>query len=315
VDPLVRRLQKILRGWLVSIGVGTAAGVVIAAMFNPQNFLGTLLGVSVIALFLLGLLAVGIMLASVAWLRYVRPAHTTAAEEVLGSIAMSKDEYCLILRPFGHDGATIMPRWRMAYLSPMLALEQVVALEIRRSFGMKTYAMVDQDQKLAPPGPVYLRAAHADWQKAVRVLLARVHTVFLLLPPSEDPMIRDSFAWELKQITYLEFQSRAIAVLPPWNRPGYKSARHQACAILATLEGFAGEIDEAEQRKINHYERTLPETTVLAKLSETDISFHSRLKHLMFWSIAGGRKNCGYKTYARALVEAVRTNGKSDPPR
>jgi hypothetical protein len=56
-------------------------------------------------------------------------------------------------------------------------------------------------------------AADDEWQEAVSTLIRRAHSIVLLLPPGQE--IRDSFRWEIDQLTQRGLQSRVTIVLPP----------------------------------------------------------------------------------------------------
>lgn len=316
MNPLVRHLRIFLRYWLLAVGAGIVFATLVATAIDPQAGLEVLLESTGfhLLLFWSGLLLFGTTLALIARSLYHRSATTIPAGEILKRIATSDDEYCLILRPFGHDGATVVSRWpRIALYSPTLTLEQVVAQSIQRNFGMKTYALVDQDKKLAPPGPVYLRAPHTEWRHVARVMISRAHTILLILPPAqEDQEIREAFAWELQQITQWDLQSRVVAVLPPRDRRGdnraHGAARRQACLILATLEGFAGAVDEVDQLKIDHYDRILPRTTLLVKADRTGPGGNHGVGNALCWSVPDGRKKPSFATYSGAVAEAVSRN-------
>lgn len=311
MNPLSKHLRFFMRGWLLAIITGSLAAIITLATLNPQGSLEESLshtGVFFIS-FWLGMLLFGVILAYNAWRKYVRTTATIEASEVLGSVANSKDSYCLILRPFGYDGSTILPRWsRVGSWSPALTLEQVVALAIRRSIGIKTYAMVDQEQQLAPPGPVYLRSPHAEWRDVIAKLLDQAHHILLLLPPVHN--LGESFGWELEQIAQKNLQSKVIAVLPPWDKRDagrHTQARDHVCVILAALEGFAGSIDNADPLKVLHYDRVLPSTVLVVKFRETDELIPQAVLHWSVRTIRNRRKRCGYVTYARAITKALKT--------
>jgi hypothetical protein len=133
-------------------------------------------------------------------------------------LVTSQREYALILRPFGWDGETLLPvinalGVKPAYSArPTMTLEQVVAKAARKSAGVETYALVDQSVTHAPPGPTYVRLSHDDWQWGAQHLIARAHSIVLLLPPYGK--IRESLSWELEQIRDMGYADRVVLVLP-----------------------------------------------------------------------------------------------------
>lgn len=314
MDPTRRYLRHFLRGWVRVVILGVAAATAIRFYLNPQGSTEEFLESStniVLILFWSGLLLLGLVMAVVAKSKHPESAHTREVDEVLNPLVTSDEEYCLILRPFGNDGATILRRWaRTGYPSPALTLEQGIALAIRQTFGMKTYSLVDQDEEYAPPGPVYLRASHAKWRNSVKVLIGRAHTILLLIPPGQE--IREAFAWEIEQITHYNFQTRVIVVLPPWSRDddgqGYEVARHQTCVILAALEGFAGSIDEADPLKVHHYELELPKIPVLVKLLESENIRDFPIRGVFHFSLHAmdKQRTIPLATYTRGIVKALK---------
>ena len=202
---------------------------------------------------------------AITWGRYRRSAKTSPYQDILPRLVDSNEEYCLILRPFGSDGEIVLPSGFGA-----LTVEQVIARAAKKTLGLKTYAMVDQNRRLAPPGPVYLRSSHGEWQQAVYTLIRRAHSIVLILPPGQD--IRGSFNWEIDQLTKHELQSRVTIVLPPDRlyRDDYPKALHQACLLVAALEGFARSIDEVFSLRVHDLEVSIPERTHVLKYCRSD---------------------------------------------
>jgi hypothetical protein len=173
------------------------------------------------------LLMVSLAVAAKVWGRYARSVDTTPYRQVLRPLLASREEFCLLLRPFGSDGEVIVPhlrvgKFRLAPLGTVTAtmtMEQIVAQAARRRLGMAAYAMVDQDRTLAPPGPVYLRSPHSEWKEPAAALIRRAHTIAVLLPPGQN--LRAALEWELKEIIRHRRQSRVVIVLPPSDRQEY----------------------------------------------------------------------------------------------
>lgn len=235
------------------------------------------------------------------WGRYQQSHRTTPSDEVLARLLRSDEEYCLLLRPFGSDGETILRRGRGSF-----TLEQVIGRAAGKILGFKVYAMVDQDRRLAPPGLVHMRAPHDQWQSAVQALIRRAHSIVLVLPPGED--VRHSFNWELAQITHHHLQSRVILVLPPpdQDKAGYARSLQQACVILGMFEPFAGTADDVDSLSIYHWETTLSSRTIMLKFAQLP---DATLGDVQCWEAPETRvRRIRYKSYQRALEEALALN-------
>jgi hypothetical protein len=217
------------------------------------------------------------------WGSQQRPTKTLQWEDVVGPLVRSTEEYCLILRPFGADGRIILPHrtrrfsWIAGSFTRTSTLEQVVAVAAKRALGMKTYALVDQQQLLAPPGPVWLRTPTEgdDWQRPVEALIQRAHTIVLILPPGQE--IRPSLAWEVRQVTLRDLQGRVLIVLPPpdRHREAYLRAHHQACRVLTALEGVLGDPDDVDELKVAGYEQVIPTQVIGARMSRHPVTGES----------------------------------------
>lgn len=174
-----------------------------------------------------------------AWGRYQRSAKITDQSEVVPQLVTSRTEFALLLRPFGSDGEELVPqtpgRWqRILWAAPWMTIEQVVTTSVRDVLGMDTYAMVDTDQVLAPPGPVYVRTSHTQWRAPVRALIRRAHTIVLMLPPGQG--LRPALEWEIAEIVAARRQSRVVLVLPPTQRAeDIDGLYRQAGAVLMAL--------------------------------------------------------------------------------
>lgn len=105
----------------------------------------------------------------------------------------------------------------------------------------------------------------------MRTLVGRAHSILLILPPGQD--IRDSFSWEIDQLTQHELQSRVTIVLPPDRLypDHYPKAFHQACVLVATLEGFARSIDEVSSLLVHDLEVSITERTHVLKYCRSDL--------------------------------------------
>lgn len=184
--------------------------------------------------------------------RYRRPRTFRDSSELVRPLIQSDKEFCLILRPFGHDGRIILPHFGYGAST----IEQVISDAVRDTLGQNVYAIVDQKLQHAPPGPVYLRATNDSWRDAVLALICRAHSIILLLPPGQD--IRDSFNWEINQIARLGLASRVVVLIPPDHMypTHYPTAFHYANVIMATLEGFAGSVQDVDPVRVDLLERS-----------------------------------------------------------
>jgi hypothetical protein len=147
----------------------------------------------------------------------------------------------------------------------ILTMEQVIARSARQALQLGTYALVDQNRKLAPPGPAYLRAPNESWQDAVLPLVQRADPIILWLAPGQD--LRASFHWEVEQIVQAGQQFRTIIVLPPPDQDAnvYRQALSQAAVLLAALESATGKVANTDPARVRRYQDTLGDNTLIAK--------------------------------------------------
>lgn len=211
---------------------------------------------------------------------YQRPQATRSYEEILEPLLSSAEKFCLVLRPFGQDGENFLRLYKMTKkmrrktsqlpYANILTLEQVIARSVHRAVQQKTYALVDQSRKVAPPGPVYVRAPDQNWQAAVLPLIQHAHSVILWLPPGQD--LRESFNWEVEQIVRGGLQRRTIIVLPPPDQQAdaHRRAVEQAAVLLATMETPSGKAAEADQLNILYYEDKIGDQTLMMKFQLAD---------------------------------------------
>ena len=198
-----------------------------------------------------GLMLVALLLMLLATVAaYTRSAVTLDHRDALGRLASSTEEFCLILRPSGREGRVVVPDVRVrdlraTWANPNLTLEQVVALAARTALDHSTYAIVDQASHVAPPGPTYLRVPDPERQRVVQRLIARAHSIVLVLAPEVD--LRTSFRWEVEQIVRAGVAHRVIIVLPPPDQDvvGHRIALQRVSLLLAALGG-AGRQDDLD---------------------------------------------------------------------
>ncbi|HUQ55733.1 hypothetical protein [Lentzea sp.] len=247
------------------------------------------------------LFLIGVVQALSAKRAHVPPQRTEAAADVLRRL--DDDEYCVLLRPFDHEGKTIMPRKRWTgVLSRVQTLEQTMAQAVTSTFGIPTCAIVDQRVKAAPPGPVYLRAAHDEWQSVALKLLGGAKVIMVLLPEGpDDPEIREGFGWEVEQIANWGLQARVLMVLPP-QRKGYGVVHEQACQVLATLEG------QPNPLVVEHYQQVMPRSTVLVKVWQGDGLLTALIRQPIFYHLKSRWARATEFTYSRGVAELARAS-------
>lgn len=242
VSALWLRFYRYVGGVLGLMFIGVAGGGGIYLI--QRGFLGPLPGV------MFAMVVGAIMASIVGATKYQRSAATPDQEEMLAPLLRSREEYCLVLRPFGHDGAVIVPRARRdgraggRVFVPNTTIEQVVADAVRTVLGFHTYAIVDQGIAFAPPGLTFVRAAHDDWKRVAQSLIRRAHSIVLILAPGDD--IRTGFAWEIEQIVRYHRQPRTIIVTARdnWDPAGRSPGVARADALLAMLAETAREAIE-----------------------------------------------------------------------
>lgn len=306
MEQLLRRLWRTL-GWKGAVGLVVAGlFLLIIAEGDFHDVTGSFRTLS--------LLAAGLVLSGWYWGVYTRPQETSHYQRVLGPLLASREEFCLVLRPFGSDGEVLVPhiavgkprhRWLSVtgLVTPRLTLEQVVAAAARRHLGVRAFAMVDQNLELAPPGPVYLRAPHTQWKQPAGELIRRAHTIAILLPPRQD--LRAALEWELKEIIRCRRQSKVVIVLPPCDgwRYDYPTARRQACVLLAALEGLPSGIGDVPVSRVNRHLAEMPERALVGKVN--------RNGDATWWFTPKARTlTIGSGSYAGALDKALEANEK-----
>jgi hypothetical protein len=325
-------------------------GLVFRRLWRTFGWLGLLLlAFSIVVLVLLGsgdlvwdsqliqilrpvvLLIVGLGVAAGIWGNYEKSVETNPYRKVLNPLLASREEFVLLLRPFGSDGEALVPWLRdgggklrflpFGNLTPTLTLEQVVAAAARRRLGIAAYAMVDQDRTLAPPGPIYLRAPHSEWKIPASALIRRAHTIVILLPPGQE--LRAAMEWELQEIIRWRRQSRVLVVLPPSDRREYGHAelRRQAAVLLAALEGLPSGIANVPTTRVEHFLKQIPDDLLVVKVRPDGGA--------LFWYSERRRwRKVASSTYASSLAEALDANeeefkgqgfsaryGRTGPPR
>lgn len=302
------------RGWFLLLGIPVSVFIYIQLTADRErygSYADIMLGPARMVRPALIAIVLVILFIAISWGRYKRSMRTKYYQDIVDPLVGSHEEYCLILRPFGSDGEIVIP-----HSGPGAStIEQVIARAVRRSLRLKTYAIVDQDRRLAPPGPIYLRAPHEKWQHAVQTLIRRAHSVVLILSPGQD--IRSSFKWEIEELTRHHLQSRVVIVLPPDRLypKDYPQAVQFACVLVDALQGFAGSVDDVDPHRVRDFERKMPRRTHVLKYCRSSVvaepelftwdfvTFHERIPRAMRWV----RWGLWMQFYKRALAEAFGT--------
>jgi hypothetical protein len=249
---------------------------------------------------------------------YQKPQAVRPYQEVLTPLLASAMAFCLVLRPFGHDGETFLHGYRQSkramfrnndsvYYS-ILTMEQVIARSARQALRLDTYALVDQNRELAPPGPIYLRASNESWQKAVLPLVQHADSIILWLAPGQD--LRASFHWEVEQIVQARQRFRTIIVMPPPDQDEdvYRQAIGQAAVLLAALESDTGQVAAVDPVRVRHYQDTLGDNTLMAKF-ETPVEGGSDATLKRWYSMGRrswrGKARLGAFVYEKGLVSLM----------
>ena len=297
----VRRILRTLGFWGV-LGLMFVALAVACALFSTGLESGVVTRV-------VTLMVAGLGASARQWGTYQRSVETDHYTQVLPDLMASRDEFCLLLRPFGSDGEVLLrdrpdgwlaQRDWVGTVRPTMTLEQVVAGAVRATLGVRSYAIVDQGLQLAPPGPVYLRASDQQWQRPAGELIRRAHTIAILLPPNQG--LRRALEWELQQIVHRHRASRVVIVLPPFDRRryDYSAARRQACVLLAALEGPPVTFAEVSTFRVEELLEQMPENVLVAKRCENG--------EVSWWMSERGPGRVGSRVYADCLRQAVAEN-------
>jgi len=303
-------------GWLGAVQcVVPIIAIAVFAVHGPFGSAGLWSRSAVVMLSAVGL--------SLAMRGYKKTQTTSPCEAMLPPLVSSPQEFCLILRPFGSDGGIIInapktfrdgrERGSAAVFRRTLTLEQIIAQAAERTLSQKTYAMVDQDKLLAPPGPVYMRAPHRDWQDAVGALIRRSYAIFLVLPANQE--LRDSFNWEIEQIIANELQSRTVIILPPHDPDpaGFARSIRQAAVLAAAMDGIAGTMAAAHPPAARRYETQLAaEKPLMIKFAKPDRDSNNSLLRWVAVDPPGtkrrvfpGKVKVTANTYSDALGKAL----------
>jgi hypothetical protein len=208
--------------------------------------------------------------------KYRLSTATESYERILIPLVRSSQRYCLLLRRFGRDAQTILPKANGkgrvgggTVFTKNTTMEQVVGAAASAA-GMETFGIVDQNTRYAPPGVTFMRASNDEWQMVAQRLIKRAHSIVLAFAPGQ--VIGeggDGFAWEIEQIVACGAQSRVIIVLPPYdqNPRAHAGTVHQACIVLALLSG-SGRLADLDDFKVREYELILPDATQVVRYKD-----------------------------------------------
>jgi hypothetical protein len=234
--------------WSIVVGLYSLATVVVAVMWTVL-VRGPILDPEMQVRLALLLPVGGLLL--VTHLRSPQPRYATPFGEKMAELTARGEQFCVILRSFGHDGksklrstgARARLRWVLSGFFPSTrkSVEQVVATVVRRCAGMATYALTDHQQVLAVPGPNWLYAPGASWRSGTEYLIGAAHVIVITLHP--DQQYREGFCWEIQEITRQRRHSRVVLALFPSlvGTAAYSRTCWQAAEILAALEGPDGD--------------------------------------------------------------------------
>lgn len=144
----------------------------------------------------------------------------SAAEDFARQIVSSKEEYCLILRPFGNDSYFSIDNIQGEYMSESLllnwtkdiVLEQVIENLVLEKTGCRTVALVDPNLTFVPSSPLFISAKHETWKYVVFDLIKRSLFTFIILPPKQK--VRDSLIWEVTKLVQLGMIGRFMIIIP-----------------------------------------------------------------------------------------------------
>jgi hypothetical protein len=225
-----------------------ALALLVKLLAGPTNARTSevLVFVSAIAVFLLAIVLIYVVKSKA----YVATERTKLAADALELILSSSQGYCLLLRPFGHDGFVRLPIgyypfWVPRSLYAHTTIEQVIVQAVEGSLRLRTYAIIDQAQPVAPPGPVFLRAAPDEWKPAAEKLIERANLIVIFLPATKG--LRAGLDWELRQIAQHPFRGRILIVLaPPRSALGQTTDHlYRAAEVIALLRMYFGAADDA----------------------------------------------------------------------
>ncbi len=249
---------------------------------------------------------------AVAATNYRRSSATHSYDEILTPLLRSKEEYCLVLRPFGRDGEVILPRATPSgdvaggLFTGNATMEQVVVTAVHKALNLDTYAIVDQKVSVAPPGLLFLRVANDDWKMVAEHLIRRAHSIILILSPFSE--LGGGFAWEIEQIVRYGMGRRVVIVLPPCDQDArtHREAVEDTGVILAMLEG-SGRREDLNGGRAGEYQRVLSTNTLVVRWSQESgaVPWNLMNGEPQMRALRGPKMRVADRSYVSVLTEAL----------
>lgn len=196
-------------------------------------FIATLFRAPVLLLLLCALLP--LLYYVIAPLFSIRPKQAAeAADDFIERLKFDHSkEFCLILRPFGVDGDTIIhTRGWNNFLSRQIdrfgrvripkTVEQIIVKAAKDQLNCETIALVDPNVRVISNSPTYMATENDRWQLTIDSLLRRTLVAFLILHPKKG--LTGSVRWEVNRVHSVGLAHRFVIVLPPPDRLDYEGA-------------------------------------------------------------------------------------------
>jgi hypothetical protein len=206
-------------------------------------FIAMVVGAPILLIFLLAFLV--LIYYVIAPLLSFRPKQLAEVADhfIENIINDTSKEFCLILRPFGVDGDTIIQSyWLNSLLNKQInrlssyripkTVEQVIVKVVDDTFNCETIALVDPSTRVISNSPRYIAAESDSWQLTIDLLLRRTLVAFLILHPQKQ--LTSSVRWEVNRVISLGLVERFVIVLPPPDRADYIGA-HEALKQLEDI--------------------------------------------------------------------------------
>lgn len=194
------------------------------------------------------LLPLGVLF--VAAFQYRRTSTVRRFDSIVPALLASRQDFCLLLRPFGNDGETLLLRTKevgstMSFRVTRTA-EQAVGEAVRSALSLPVVAVVDQSTSFSPRGVTYISATNSEWQDVVAQLIRNARVIVVLVPP--DGKLRYGFTWEVDQIIAAGRQRRVVVFAAPattYDGASFHSAL--ARALWKKLSFTDTEVDESNR--------------------------------------------------------------------
>jgi hypothetical protein len=169
-----------------------------------------------------------------------------SADDLCREVAATKTEFCLVLRPFGADGMIYTVKADSIRNSQRVrgdttTVEALVETAAASVFGVSTWALVDPQALVLPPGPHWVSSDQASWQGHVKRLIQRALVVIVVVPPNKSKT--PNLEWEIRQCVANGLTGRLLFVLPGADVPGAQSSR-ECVRGFSKLFPLLGELPE-----------------------------------------------------------------------